>query len=113
KELDPESTSLLIMPTSLIYNWELEARKFTPDLKILVYTGSQRVKDSRQFQDYDLILTSYGITRLDVEILKSYHFSYVILDESQAIKNPHSIITKAVNSLSCQHKLTLTGTPVE
>src|SRR5690606_21302442 len=70
-------------------------------------------KDSRQFQNYDLILTSYGITRLDVEVLKSYHFNYVILDESQAIKNPNSIITKAVNSLSCQHKLTLTGTPVE
>jgi len=113
RELAEEATSLLIMPTSLIYNWELEARKFTPDLKILVYTGAQRVKDSRQFQNYDLILTSYGITRLDVEVLKSYHFNYVILDESQAIKNPNSIITKAVNSLSCQHRLTLTGTPVE
>jgi SNF2 family DNA or RNA helicase len=107
------STSLLVMPTSLIYNWELEARKFTPGLRILVYTGAQRVKDSQQFQNYDLILTSYGITRLDVEILRSFHFNYVILDESQAIKNPNSIITKAVNSLSCQHRLTLTGTPVE
>lgn len=113
KEVAEEATSLLIMPTSLIYNWELEARKFTPGLKILVYTGAQRVKDSRQFQDYDLILTSYGITRLDVEVLKSCHFNYVILDESQAIKNPNSIITKAVNGLSCQHRLTLTGTPVE
>ena len=113
KELNEESTSLLIMPTSLIYNWELEARKFTPGLKVLVYTGAQRVKDSRLFQGYDLILTSYGITRLDVEVLKSYHFNYVILDESQAIKNPSSIITKAVNGLSCQHRLTLTGTPVE
>lgn len=113
KEANEAGTSLLIMPTSLIYNWELEARKFTPDLKVLVYTGAQRVKDSRMFQDYDLILTSYGITRLDVEILKAFHFNYVILDESQAIKNPHSIITKAVNSLSCQHRLTLTGTPVE
>lgn len=113
KEANEAGTSLLIMPTSLIYNWELEARKFTPDLKILVYTGAQRIKDSRMFQDYDLILTSYGITRLDVEILKAFHFNYVILDESQAIKNPHSIITKAVNSLSCLHRLTLTGTPVE
>ncbi len=113
KELNEESTSLLVMPTSLIYNWELEAGKFTPDLKILVYTGAQRVKDSRQFQNYDLVLTSYGITRLDVDVLKSFHFNYVILDESQAIKNPNSIITKAVNSLSCQHRLTLTGTPVE
>lgn len=113
KELNPLSTSLLIMPTSLIYNWELEAKKFTPDLKILVYTGTQRVKDSAIFQNYDLVLTSYGITRLDIDILKAFHFNYIILDESQAIKNPNSIITKAVNMLSCQHRLTLTGTPVE
>lgn len=113
KESSRSSTSLLIMPTSLIYNWELEAKKFTPDLNILVYTGAQRVKDSSLFRGYDLVLTSYGITRLDVEVLKSFHFHYVILDESQAIKNPSSIITKAVNSLSCQYRLTLTGTPVE
>jgi SNF2 family DNA or RNA helicase len=113
KESSGQATSLLIMPTSLIYNWELEAKKFTPDLRILVYTGAQRVKDSSQFQEYDLILTSYGITRLDIDVLKSFHFNYVILDESQAIKNPNSIITKAVNSLSCLHRLTLTGTPVE
>ena len=113
KESTNGATSLLVMPTSLIYNWELEAGKFTPNLKILVYTGSQRIKDSSLFQGYDLVLTSYGITRLDVDVLKSFHFSYIILDESQAIKNPESIITKAVNSLSCDHRLILTGTPVE
>jgi len=107
------ATSLLVMPTSLIYNWELEAKKFTPDLKVLVYTGSQRLKDNRQFQKYDLVLTSYGITRLDVDILKGFFFNYIILDESQAIKNPGSIISKAVNQLVCRHRLILTGTPVE
>jgi SNF2 family DNA or RNA helicase len=107
------ATSLLVMPTSLIYNWELEAKKFTPTLKILVYTGSQRVKDSSRFHGFDLVLTSYGITRLDVDILKQFRFNYIILDESQAIKNPGSIITKAVNQLSCRNKLILTGTPVE
>src|SRR5690606_14459397 len=112
-EKDKDATSLLVMPTSLIYNWELEARKFTPDLKILVYTGTQRIKDSSIFLDYDLVLTSYGITRLDVEILKQFYFNYIILDESQAIKNPESIITKAVNDLSCKNRLILTGTPVE
>ncbi|HLU90654.1 MAG TPA: DEAD/DEAH box helicase, partial [Cyclobacteriaceae bacterium] len=112
-EKNPDSTSLLVMPTSLIYNWELEARKFTPHLKILVYTGTQRVKDSSIFGDYDLILTSYGITRLDVDIFREFYFNYVILDESQAIKNPGSIITKAVNTLSCKNRLILTGTPVE
>ncbi len=113
KELNPDATSLLVMPTSLIYNWELEARKFTPGLRILNYTGTQREKDNRQFTDYDLILTSYGITRLDVDILKGFFFNYIILDESQAIKNPGSIISKAVCELNCKHKLILTGTPVE
>ncbi|WP_186755853.1 DEAD/DEAH box helicase [Echinicola salinicaeni] len=113
KQRTEGATSLLVMPTSLIYNWELEARKFTPNLKILVYTGSQRIKDSSRFSKYDLVLTSYGITRLDVDILKDFFFNYIILDESQAIKNPGSIISKAVNQLVCRHRLILTGTPVE
>lgn len=113
KEYAEGSTSLLVMPTSLIYNWELEARKFTPKLKILVYTGPQRIKDSQQFGRYDLILTSYGITRMDVDILKGFYFNYIILDESQAIKNPESIISKSVTQLVSHHRLILTGTPVE
>ncbi|WP_373521672.1 SNF2-related protein [Aquiflexum sp.] len=113
KETNPDATSLLVMPTSLIYNWELEAKKFTPKLKILTYTGTQRVKDNSQFAKYDLVLSSYGITRMDVDILKDFYFNYIILDESQAIKNPGSIIAKAVNELNCRHRLILTGTPVE
>jgi superfamily II DNA or RNA helicase len=113
KETNPDSTSLLVMPTSLIYNWELESKKFTPGLRILTYTGTHRSKDHRQFAEYDLVLTSYGITRLDVDILKVFYFNYVILDESQAIKNPGSIISKAVGELNCKHRLILTGTPVE
>jgi SNF2 family DNA or RNA helicase len=113
KEINSDSTSLLVMPTSLIYNWELEAKKFTPGLKILVYTGSFRVKDTSQFHKYDLVLTSYGITRLDIDILSQFYFNYVILDESQAIKNPGSNISKAVGHLNCKSKLILTGTPVE
>lgn len=113
KEAHPEATSLLVMPTSLIYNWELEARKFTPSLRIFTYTGTQRIKDSSRFAKYDLVLTSYGIARMDVDILKEFYFNYIILDESQAIKNPGSIISKAVNELNCRQKLILTGTPVE
>jgi len=105
--------SLLIMPTSLIYNWQLEAKKFTPQLKVLVYTGTNRVKDSSQFVNYDLVITSYGITRIDKEILAGFYFDYVILDESQAIKNPDSIISKAVRELKSRHRLILTGTPLE
>lgn len=112
-EQNPGFTSLLIMPTSLIYNWELEARKFTPDLRILVYSGTQRIKDPWRFGEYDLVLTSYGIARLDIEVLKEFFFNYVILDESQSIKNPASNISVAVNQLKSKQKLILTGTPVE
>lgn len=113
KQENPGFCSLLVMPTSLIYNWELEARKFCPELKILVYSGTQRIKDPFKFREYDLVLTSYGITRLDVHILKDFYFNYLILDESQAIKNPSSNIANAVNKLKSKQKLILTGTPVE
>lgn len=106
-------TSLLVMPTSLIYNWEMEASKFTPDLKILNYTGTLRNKDIKRFEKYDLVLTSYGITRLDVDLLSQFYFNYIILDESQVIKNPTSNIAKAVRELKSRHKLVLTGTPIE
>ena len=112
-EENPGFTSLLVMPTSLIYNWELEAKKFTPELKILVYSGSQRLKDPWKFRGYDIVLTSYGIVRLDIDILKDFYFNYVILDESQAIKNPSSNIAIAVNKLKSKRRLILTGTPVE
>ncbi|MEM8896091.1 MAG: SNF2-related protein, partial [Bacteroidota bacterium] len=105
--------NLLIMPTSLVYNWQMEAKKFTPKLKVLVYTGTDRNKNVERFKNYDLILTSYGITRLDIDILSSYYFNYIILDESQAIKNPDSIIAKAVRKLNSKNRLILTGTPVE
>ena len=113
KENNAKAASLLVLPTSLIYNWEMEARKFTPELKIFNYTGTHREKNVEQFEGYDLILTSYGTARIDIDCLKSYFFNYVILDESQAIKNPDSIIAKAVKELKCQHRLVLSGTPVE
>jgi SNF2 family DNA or RNA helicase len=106
-------TSLLVMPTSIIYNWEMEASKFAPALKTLSYTGTLRNKDVKRFEKYDLVLTSYGITRLDVALLKQFYFNYIILDESQVIKNPTSNIAKAVRDLKSRHKLVLTGTPIE
>jgi len=113
KEKEEGSTSLLIMPTSLIYNWEMEARKFAPGLRILNYTGTYRDKNPDRFAKYDLVLTSYGITRIDTEILSQFYFNYIILDESQAIKNPDSIISKAVRELKSRRKLILSGTPIE
>ena len=113
KEKGNAGTSLLVMPTSLLYNWEMEAAKFTPDLKILNYTGTQRNKDISRFSKYDVVITSYGITRLDIDALEKFRFHYVILDESQVIKNPTSNIAKAVMQLKSKFRLTLTGTPLE
>ncbi|WP_151086311.1 DEAD/DEAH box helicase [Hymenobacter baengnokdamensis] len=107
------AASLLVLPTSLVHNWINEARKFTPSLRLLAYTGTYRTKDVAQFADYDVVLTSYGIVRLDTELLASYQFDYVILDESQAIKNPSSTTAQAVRQLRARHRLILTGTPVE
>ncbi len=106
-------TTLLVMPTSLIYNWQIEASKFTPKLKVLIYSGTQRDKNPETFAKYDLVITSYGITRIDIDILNTFYFNYVILDESQAIKNPDSIIAKSVGKLKSRHRLILTGTPLE
>ncbi|WP_190242651.1 SNF2-related protein [Hymenobacter lapidiphilus] len=107
------AASLLVMPTSLVYNWMTEAFKFAPGLRLLIYTGTYREKNVAQFADYDVVLTSYGIVRLDIELLKTYQFDYVILDESQAIKNPGSTTSQAVRQLPARHRLILTGTPVE
>ncbi|SFG57162.1 DEAD/DEAH box helicase [Pedobacter insulae] len=107
------STSLIVMPTSLIYNWLNEAKKFTPKLKIHAHTGTFRNKDISLFHKYDLIITTYGITRVDVDLLSGFYFNYIILDESQNIKNPSSKSFKAVRLLKSRHKLVLSGTPVE
>lgn len=108
-----KSTSLIIMPTSLIYNWLNEAKKFTPQLKLMVHTGATRNKTMEAFSNYDVVVTTYGISRIDIEMLKSYFFEYIILDESQNIKNPSSKAYLAVKQLKSRYKLILSGTPVE
>ncbi|MES2828948.1 MAG: SNF2-related protein [Bacteroidota bacterium] len=107
------STSLIVMPTSLIYNWLNEAKKFTPKLKIHAHTGTSRDKDVSIFSKYDIIITTYGVTRVDVDVLKNFYFNYIILDESQNIKNPSSKSFKSVKALKSRNKLILSGTPVE
>ena len=108
-----KSTSLVIMPTSLIYNWLNEAKKFTPQLRLMVHTGTFRYKSAEVFANYDVIITTYGITRIDIELLQNYVFDYVILDESQNIKNASSKSYHSVKQLKARHKLILSGTPVE
>lgn len=108
-----KSTSLVIMPTSLIYNWLNEARKFAPQLRLMVHTGTMRYKNAEVFANYDVVITTYGITRIDIDLLKNYFFEYIILDESQNIKNASSKSFQAVKQLKSRYKLILSGTPVE
>jgi superfamily II DNA or RNA helicase len=105
--------SLIVMPTSLIHNWEIEVKKFTPGLKVVTYTGLDRAEKLRHFKNANIILSTYGTVRNDIEMLKDHHFNYIVLDESQVIKNPQSKISLAVKRLSAGHRLSLTGTPIE
>lgn len=105
--------SLLVVPTSLIYNWQAEAKQFCPDLKIYVHSGANRSKDTVDFGFPDIVLTSYALLRRDIEMFKTLKFNYVILDEAQIIKNPQSNTTQASLMLKADHYLTLTGTPIE
>ena len=105
--------SLIIAPTSLIYNWQLEAEKFTPDLRVYALTGTDRNNDAAHLAEHDLILTTYGTLVRDIETLQHQPFNYIILDESQAIKNPQSQRYKAVRLLQAENRLCLTGTPIE
>ena len=113
KENKENATSLLVVPTSLVYNWQAEAKKFTPNLSIMLYTGTNRLKRPELFNTVDLVITTYGIVRLDTSILEKFYFNYVILDESQNIKNPNANISSDVRLLKSRRKLILTGTPVE
>ncbi|HUF37297.1 MAG TPA: DEAD/DEAH box helicase [Anaerolineales bacterium] len=105
--------SLIVMPRSLLFNWQREAEKFTPGLRILEHFGQGRDGDTSRFSRYDLVITTYGTMRRDIQLLRSYPFRYAILDESQAIKNPNSQVSKAVRLLDAEHRLVMTGTPVE
>ena len=112
-EEDNTPPTLLLMPTSLLYNWVKEAKKFTPNLRVLVHFGPARLRDTASFAMYDLIISSYGILRSDIDFIKNFKFEYAILDESQSIKNPNSNIFKAVIQLYTNNRLILTGTPLE
>jgi non-specific serine/threonine protein kinase len=109
----PKKTNLIVAPTSVIFNWIREIERFTPDIRFLVHYGTRRSKDIRKIKRYPLILTTYGHLRRDIVFLKDVPFNYVILDESQNIKNPHSETSKAVRLLMAKNRLALTGTPVE
>lgn len=103
--------SLVVMPKSLIYNWNAEIGKFSPKLKVGIYYGNGRNKQI--IKKNDVILTTYGTIRNDIEIIKNSYFDCVILDESQNIKNVNAQTTKAIMLLNCQYRIALSGTPIE
>lgn len=106
-------TNLLIVPTSLLHNWYSESKKFSPEISILIHAGTQRDKSDKWFSNYDLIITSYGTLRVDLDLFKHLNYNYIVIDEGQNIKNPSSQISKAVRSLKGKNKLVLSGTPLE
>jgi SNF2 family DNA or RNA helicase len=105
--------ALGVVPRSLVFNWVQEAARFTPKLRVLDYTGPSRHALRESFQDYDLIITTYGTVRSDIAELAQFEFDYVILDEAQAIKNAESQSAKAARLLRGRHRLAMSGTPIE
>lgn len=109
----PKKPSLLVAPTSILHNWYAEAKKFAPQLNIMIHAGTQRDRDIQWFGAYDIIITSFGTLRIDMDLFKRVDFHYIVLDEGQNIKNPGSQISRAVRLLRASHRLVLSGTPVE
>ena len=107
----PGRKTLIIMPKSLIYNWESEVKKFSPQLKCGIYYGNFR--DKNIFNQAEVIITTYGTVRNDIEALKEMNFDLIVLDESQNIKNVNAQTTKAVMLLNSKYRLALSGTPIE
>ncbi len=105
--------ALVVCPTTLIYNWENEIRKFTPSLSFHIHHGGQRSKTKDELMKYDITITTYGTLRSDIKLFISLEFDYVILDESQAIKNPSSKVTRAASLLNAKHRLCMSGTPLQ
>ncbi len=108
-----EGPNLIVVPTSVLPNWDREAQKFVPDLKRLIIYGTRREGMFKQIAGSDLIITTYALLRRDLEELEKYDFNTVILDEAQNIKNPNTITARAVRHIRARMRLCLSGTPIE
>ncbi|MBQ8458895.1 DEAD/DEAH box helicase [bacterium] len=113
KEQDGSMPALVIAPTTVVFNWEAEIQKFAPTLSCLKLQGGERKQFFKKIPEYDVVITSYALLRRDIDKLKDINFRYIILDESQNIKNATSQTAQAVKKLTSQHKLALSGTPIE
>jgi superfamily II DNA or RNA helicase len=114
KQEEGASPSLVIAPTSVTHTWENEIARFAPELSTLrLQSGADRAARYAEVPNYDVVITSYALARLDAEQLERFNFRSLILDEAQNAKNPSSQIAKVVRNLRADHRLALTGTPVE
>jgi superfamily II DNA or RNA helicase len=108
-----DGAALVVCPTSLVTNWENEARKFTPELKTLVLEGASRAARFKSIAGADIVITSYALLRRDIDTLREINFSTAVLDEAQHIKNPETQNAQAAYALRAKHRFVLTGTPME
>lgn len=113
KEVNGTLKALVVCPTTLMFNWQNEIKKFTPNLHFYIHHGGARVKETLSHEHIDVIITTYGTLRSDIKQFADLDFDYIVLDESQAIKNPSSKITKAVCVLKSKNRLCLSGTPLQ
>ena len=113
KEEDGPAPTLVVCPTTVVFNWENEIQKFTPELTCLKLAGPERNNLFKEIPNYDIVITSYALVRRDIAKLRKHNFRYIILDESQNIKNALSQTAQAVKTLVSEHKLALSGTPIE
>jgi SNF2 family DNA or RNA helicase len=107
------NADLIVVPTSLIFNWVAEVEKFAPSIKVLIINGTTKAKDTEAFNKYEIVLVSYGILVNAITHFSKYEFNYVFVDESQNIKNIDSQRYQAVRLLQSRNKIAITGTPVE
>ncbi len=105
--------ALVVCPTTLMFNWQNEIKKFTPEVSYYVHHGGQRTRENLAATDADVIITTYGTLRSDIKQFVEVAFDYVVLDESQAIKNPSSKVTKAASLIKAKNRLCLSGTPLQ
>lgn len=105
--------ALVICPTTLLFNWENEINKFTPELSYLIHHGANRSANASSLAEYNIIISTYGTLRSDVQLFMKNEIDYVVLDESQTIKNPGSKVAKAAQLIPSKNRIALSGTPMQ
>jgi non-specific serine/threonine protein kinase len=113
RDVNGRLSALVVCPTTLMFNWENEIKKFTPTLTYHIHHGGDRTRNKETLAEYNVIITTYGTLRSDIKLLLEMPFDYAVLDESQAIKNPSSKVTKAACLLQARHRLCMSGTPLQ